>query len=320
MEVFMFLSQAQRYLALLLLSSTVVLLPMQQPDGATIPQQVPVISDTTQVDRSAQQKQRPKVSIQDPKGPFNEPIDPAKRRVSSMISGAGGAVVWGCLAWIFANKIIAPTNAWWTTEDRNSLITKSGAILGGIFHATVANYRYSNIRKDIDQKTFLDAIEHDDAALMKRWLEDDGLLLKTGLRIKSMVTWQDSQGRTPLMLAVIRGSYEVAELLVQKGNEQGHDINTVDNEGRTALHWAAEKRRFAMAELLLQHGASKSIIDKNGYIPFLLAPASDARLKELLLIANQPLGQNPLATRPPTKGEIIAMCGAALFVLLSLGR
>lgn len=59
---------------------------------------------------------------------------------------------------------------------------------------------------------------------------------------------QDSDGRTPLMHAVIGCHDAVAELLLARGAR----IALVDRDARSALHWAALYRREGMMRILLE--------------------------------------------------------------------
>ena len=153
-----------RIIALLLLCLAMVSFPMQQE---------PVIK-----------KAVPCISIDDPQGPFNKPFDPALRRASSILSGMGGALGGSFLGWYAGKNIIKPTNAWWTTEDRTSLITKTCALFGGIIAAKVASHYYASIRKKLGQTTFLDAIENDNVKQIKLWLEDGTVTHKDGIKKK----------------------------------------------------------------------------------------------------------------------------------------
>lgn len=59
---------------------------------------------------------------------------------------------------------------------------------------------------------------------------------------------KDSDGRTPLMHAVIEGHDAVARVLVAHGAHVGE----VDRDARSALHWAALRRREDMLRMLLE--------------------------------------------------------------------
>lgn len=195
----------------------------------------------------------------------------------------------GCLAWLVAHYFLKPTNAWWTTEDRNILITKSGAAIGGLMGAIITSHSHATTRKIVGTTTFLDAIKNDNAEQMARWLKEDAVLQRTGLRLKTILKWKDSYGRTPLMLAVIHGSTHVAKLLIAHTKKPYFidigEIDSADATGRTALHWAAATQQFEIAELLVKQGAHKTIADKQGHTPFNLVNNNDERFKDLLRTA-----------------------------------
>jgi len=59
----------------------------------------------------------------------------------------------------------------------------------------------------------------------------------------------DSQGRTVLLLAAIRGQYRVVELLLE---QSGVEINIRDHSGMSALHYAAEVGHVGIVRLLTE--------------------------------------------------------------------
>ncbi len=74
----------------------------------------------------------------------------------------------------------------------------------------------------------------------------------------------DSNGSTPLMIAVNRGSDEIAQLLIDNGADP--DIKDIAY-GRTALHIAASKGYQKIASVLVSKGAEVNITDNNGHSP-----------------------------------------------------
>ncbi|AVP87273.1 hypothetical protein phytr_3190 [Candidatus Phycorickettsia trachydisci] len=62
---------------------------------------------------------------------------------------------------------------------------------------------------------------------------------------------KDSQGRTPLFYAVIRGNIQTIEFLTNKGG----NIHSKDNDGRTMLFYAIANREYKTAKYLLKLGA-----------------------------------------------------------------
>lgn len=71
---------------------------------------------------------------------------------------------------------------------------------------------------------------------------------------------RDKEGRTPLHLAVNKGSIRCAKVLL----ESGADKDAKNNDGRTALHNAAANGDPRMAEMLIEMGADPTIKDDRG--------------------------------------------------------
>jgi ankyrin repeat protein len=62
----------------------------------------------------------------------------------------------------------------------------------------------------------------------------------------------------------------------------GIQVDYKDGEGRTALHYAALLDKADMARKLLAHGADRSITDKSGKTPYMVATTSE--LQDLLKV------------------------------------
>ncbi|KAK3313625.1 ankyrin repeat-containing domain protein, partial [Apodospora peruviana] len=60
---------------------------------------------------------------------------------------------------------------------------------------------------------------------------------------------KDSDGMTPLMLAVLGGHEDVASVLLLKGAR----VPDTDRQGRSSLHLAVEQGHESMLRLLLDH-------------------------------------------------------------------
>jgi hypothetical protein len=63
------------------------------------------------------------------------------------------------------------------------------------------------------------------------------------------VNQQDSDGRTPLLHAVMQNRELVVRLLLK----QGARIGILDCDGRSGIHWAVLRRNLSMLQLLLKH-------------------------------------------------------------------
>ncbi|CAL8361925.1 unnamed protein product [Arctogadus glacialis] len=94
-------------------------------------------------------------------------------------------------------------------------------------------------------------------------------LLMSGNNQHTSVDVQDSNGQTPLMLAVLSGHTECVYSLLG----QGASVAAKDRWGRTALHRGAVTGQKECVEALLQRGASVCVRDVRGRTPVHLAAA-----------------------------------------------
>ncbi|PQE19875.1 ankyrin repeat protein [Rutstroemia sp. NJR-2017a BVV2] len=94
------------------------------------------------------------------------------------------------------------------------------------------------------------------------------------------VNLPDSEGRTPLICATIRGNKDVVALLLASGAL----LSCVDHSHRSAIHWAVVHRRDSLLKVLLSHRpdgeqtAVRAVIDGydlNGQTPLHLAIDDD---------------------------------------------
>lgn len=75
---------------------------------------------------------------------------------------------------------------------------------------------------------------------------------------------QDENGRTALMVAVIKKNIEIAKLLIQ----HGADLNKQDDIAElSALHFAVQSNSYELTKLLLENQAEVEIEDVNGNTP-----------------------------------------------------
>ncbi|XP_016841663.1 serine/threonine-protein phosphatase 6 regulatory ankyrin repeat subunit A-like [Nasonia vitripennis] len=82
---------------------------------------------------------------------------------------------------------------------------------------------------------------------------------------------RDTEGRTVLHLAVMKGRGELIEMLLKRGA----DLRARDYRGKTALHFAVTNDRVGMIEMLLEKGADIEAADDKGVTPVL-----DAAVRE----------------------------------------
>lgn len=69
---------------------------------------------------------------------------------------------------------------------------------------------------------------------------------------------------TPLLMAVILGYAEIAEMLL---NVKNVELDVVDVNGMSALHQAVANGHKDLIELMIEFGASVEVADKNGFTP-----------------------------------------------------
>lgn len=79
-------------------------------------------------------------------------------------------------------------------------------------------------------------------------------------------------GITSLMLGIINDRPDVVKLLL----ERGADINAQSGSGWTALSFAVWRGDDALVRVLLDHGAKPNLVDKQGWTPLDYATAKDA--------------------------------------------
>ena len=94
----------------------------------------------------------------------------------------------------------------------------------------------------------------------------------------------NTQGESPLMLAAIKGHFELAQKMIQKGA----DINKT---GWTPLHYAASTGQLKMIGFLLEQNAYIDAESPNGTTPLMMASLY-ASLESVQLLLDQ--GADPL--------------------------
>ena len=94
-------------------------------------------------------------------------------------------------------------------------------------------------------------------------------------------------GQTPLHLAARQNSYDVAQLLINRGADVNETDKDKDGEsGWTPLHYAAKKNAAEVAQLLLRRGADGNATSKSGLTPLHTAVRYKAREVTQLLIGH----------------------------------
>ena len=80
--------------------------------------------------------------------------------------------------------------------------------------------------------------------------------------LRHHINSKNSDGHSPLMCAIERGSSLCATLLIQ----ENANINIGDNHNQTALHFAASKNLPEMIKVLIQHGADANCVTHTDFI------------------------------------------------------
>jgi len=75
------------------------------------------------------------------------------------------------------------------------------------------------------------------------------------------VNGQDSEGRTPLHIAVAQGAPDVVQMICQ---HPGANVDAVDDVNRTPLHWAAAAAQTDVVSVLCSFNADTAAKDDNG--------------------------------------------------------
>ena len=124
-------------------------------------------------------------------------------------------------------------------------------------------------RKSLVGKAVRVALEFDDLKYQllqlvkhQQFAEAEKILEKPAPSVPN-VRIKDTDGSTPLHLAVWHGQATLADRLVALGA----DINARDDAGLTPLHEAARFGNGDCCELLLKHGADPAVADNNGNTP-----------------------------------------------------
>lgn len=96
---------------------------------------------------------------------------------------------------------------------------------------------------------------------------DKSELFKIALENEADVSFQDSDGRTALMYASMKGHSEFVETLIDKGA----NVNTLDNYGDTALIHTTYNNNLDIAETLIKHNADVNVKNQDGESALIIA-------------------------------------------------
>lgn len=218
-----------------------------------------------------------------------------KRQFAPYLAGGFASLLLGTLGGAHAASIYYYNSSlpWWEAEDKAMGLAstiRTATLLGGLYltHRAVESVRETRTqlariqektRKIVGDSSFLDAIKTDNVDHMRAWIECDTFFANNHNHIKSLFVEfeKDTNGRTPIMLAVLARSTKVLPLLLEYYEEKiGSCVHWEDNQGNTALHLAAELGNHETVQLLLNYGADASIINDAGKTPAQMADPLNA--------------------------------------------
>lgn len=94
------------------------------------------------------------------------------------------------------------------------------------------------------------------------------------------INYQDDEGKTALIYAVLIGSSSIVKLLL----DNGADADRHDNTGKTALMYAAENNYADIVEMLIKSGVYKDAQDNKGFTALMCAACKGHKESIKLLI------------------------------------
>lgn len=108
----------------------------------------------------------------------------------------------------------------------------------------------SNSKSKSELCHLFDAVQRGDVDAVRALLEKEDVT-------KEFINSPDNYGRTPLIIAIFNGNYDLVELLLQKGADPR--IQTEKCGGAIALRFACLDGRPDLVRLLLDYGAYKDL-------------------------------------------------------------
>ena len=124
------------------------------------------------------------------------------------------------------------------------------------------------IRRDRQVEDFSIAVQHGDMIRAKK-------MLVQGADVNAM----DRFGRAPLMIASIKGNFQLAKLLIEKGA----DVDEKDKDGCTPIMGAAFYGQRGLINLLISKGANVNARDARGHTALYYAKTEYERLSKAKL-------------------------------------
>ncbi|KZT61104.1 ankyrin [Calocera cornea HHB12733] len=127
------------------------------------------------------------------------------------------------------------------------------------------------------------------------------------------VNVKDSQGWTPLMIAVSAVRDDIVELLIGAGA----DVKAVNEKGITALHYASSKGRYEIGKLLVAAGADINAKDRASQLPLHRAATTGPIAFVNLLLRPPPGSPKPRLNTTDRIGDLLLDTEKVLYLHLT---
>lgn len=191
------------------------------------------------------------------------------------------------------------------------VIAASGALkaLGGNQSGPTKSVQQAASDGDVDQLKLqlakganfnsADSLGNPPLKLAIQWHHVDAarLIIDSG---KADLNAKDSEGKTPLIVALTVGEKEIAEALIAKGV----DIKAKDKNDLTALNAALRGGQAEVATALIEKGADVNAADKTGTTPLMLA--QQRGLTDVVALLKQKGAKEPVDPRQSLYGDYAA--------------